>query len=131
MAFTEAQKVKLRLYLGYPDTFQQNNTRLESAFTVIGGRAATQTEVESVLASLANIETTIVSSLTSAGLKSVGRGAVEWYQNAEIKAKRNEGRAYCGRLSIIFGVPLAGDAFGTDGYRGDGWMGRSWQYGLG
>lgn len=132
MAFTEAQKVKLRVYLGYPDTYQQANTRLESAIDVIGGRAATQTEVESVLASLAAVETSLASSLSSAGLKRAED--VEWYEgssgSAAIDQKRSEGRRYCSRLSIIFGVPLAGDYFGSRGYEGDNWMGVGHQYGV-
>src|SRR5688572_30254535 len=106
MAFTEAQKVKIRLYLGYPDTFQQNNTRLESAITVVGSRADTQTEVEGILASLATLETSLASSLSSAGLKRAED--VEWYQSgsgsAVIDQKRSEGRRYCNRLSTLFGV---------------------------
>lgn len=131
MAFTEAQKVKIRFYLGFPDVFRYANTRLESAIDVIGGRAETQTEVESVLARLVVIETAIESSLSTAGLKRAED--VEWYQGGaagtQIEGKRAEGKAYCSRLSIIFGIPLQGDAFGTGGYRGDNWMGRQFQYG--
>lgn len=132
MAFTEAQKVKCRVYLGYPDTYQDNNTRLESAFDVIGERADTKALVETVLASLATVETSLSSAVSTAGLKSVGRGAVEWFGESSAQTStRDEGRALCGRLSIIFGVPLAGDAFGTGGYQGDKWMGAGWQYGSG
>lgn len=132
MAFTEAQKVKIRFYLGFPDTFQQNNTRLESAFDVIGGRPDVQAFVETILASLATVETSVASSLSSAGLKRAED--IEWYQSgsgsAAISQKLSEGRRYCARLSIVFGVPLVGDAFGTRGFEGDSWMGRSFQYGV-
>lgn len=131
MAFTEAQKVKIRKYLGYPDTYQQNNTRLESAIVVIGDRADTQAEVVAVLASIAAVETSLGTSLQTAGLKRAED--IEWYQSASgspvIDAKINEGRRFCSQLSMLFGVPLAGDAFGKSGYQGDSWMGVAHQYG--
>lgn len=131
MAFTEAQKVKIRFYLGFPDVFRYANPRLESALDVVGGRPDTQAEVEKILARLVVIETAIESSLSTAGLKRAED--VEWYQGGaagtQIEGKRSEGKSYCSRLSILFGIPLQADAFGTGGYQGDNWMGRQFQYG--
>ncbi len=129
MAFSEAQRVKIRKYLGFPDTFQQNNTRLESAMNVIGSRPDTQAAVEAVLTDLATAETQVAASFTTAGLKRAED--VEWYEGGtEIRSKLGLGRMHAARLSIIMGVPLVGDYFGTSGYQGDNWMGPMNQYGF-
>lgn len=131
MAFTEAQKVKIRFAIGHADVFRDLNSRLESAMDIIGTRPDTQALVESVLALLDAVTTSISSSLSSAGLKRAED--IEWYEgssgSAAIDQKKAEGRRYCAQLSIIFGVPLVGDMFGTEGYRGDAWMSVSHQYG--
>ena len=131
MAFSEAQRVKIRFYLGYPDLYRYRDHRLESAIDVVGGRPETQALVETVLDAIADVETSVGSSLSTAGLKRAED--VEWYQagtaGSQIEGKRAEGRAHCSRLSIILGVTLAGDAFGRSGYEGDSWMGRGSQYG--
>lgn len=133
MAFTDAQKVQIRKYLGAPDVHRQANTRLESALDVIGSRSDSQTEVESILASLVLVEAKLVSSWATAGLARAED--VEWFQSkgggasAETEGKRSEGRRFCSRLSQLIGYPLLGDAFGTGGYGGDAWAGYGMQYG--
>lgn len=132
MAFTEAQKVKLRQYLGYPDVYRDANPRLESAFSVIGERPDTQAAVEVILTSLAAVELSITAALSTAGLKRAED--IEWYQagaaGSQIEGRRSEGRAHCSRLSIMFGVPILCDAFGRSGYQGDGYMGKPFQGGF-
>ncbi|MHC4648750.1 MAG: hypothetical protein ACYTBJ_25110 [Planctomycetota bacterium] len=133
MAFTEAQKVDIRHYLGFPDVFRQENTRLESAITVVGGRPDTQALVEEILAELALIDTKLGSSgiLTQAGVKKVDE--IEFFGNqyggGALSDVRRAGRQQCARLSIVMGVPLVGDVYGERGYEGDRWQARSFQYG--
>lgn len=121
MSFSDAQKTQIRRYLGYPDVYRQANTRLESAIDVVGGRPDTQAIIETDLAALVAIEAKLSGSvLASAGVKKVDE--IEFYQNGASTNVRKEGRRICGRMSITFGVPLAGDCFGTGGYGGDSWM---------
>jgi hypothetical protein len=131
MAFTEAQKVKIRLFLGFPDVFQDNNARLESAIDVIGTRSDTQTEVETLLVNLAAADAKVNGLLTSAGIKKVDE--VEFFPSSSgsssVTDARSYGRLWASRLSIIFGVPLQGDAFGTRGYEGDSWSRYGFQVG--
>lgn len=129
MAFTEGQKVTLRLLLGYPDIFRQHNPRLESVFDVIGARPETQAVIVDLIDKVAAIDPQLVSLLQFAGLKRAED--VEWYQNLSSKwsapqeAVRAQGRMLIGRISRLMGVPILGDYFGTGGYPGDWFMGSS------
>ena len=130
MAFTTAQKASIRLYLGYPAVHRYANPRLEGALEVIGQDTDSSALVLGILTQLASIETTIQASYQMSGIKRAED--VEFFQTGAgsvVQMQRNFGRRLCGQLSIIIGVDLAGDAFGEDGYRGDGWASRDSQYG--
>ena len=129
MAFTEAQKVQIRKYLGYPDLFRSANTRLESAIEVVGGRPETQAEVESILAKLAALQERIDGQLATAGIKQVDE--IEFFENASLLGLLSHGRMLCGNLSTLFGIPIASDPFGSGGYAGDWFMGAAFRYGGG
>lgn len=128
MAFTEAQRVKLRKFLGYPDVYRQYNPRLESAFDVIGGRADTQASVEDLITKIDAVDLSLTNALALAGLKRAEE--VEWYQamsgkgiSAPMAAAIAQGKMLIGRLSTTFGVPIYSDYFGIGGYPGDAYMG--------
>mgnify|MGYP003534394906 FL=1 len=132
MAFTEAQRVKLRKFLGYPVVFRSYNPRLESAFDVIGGRPDTQASVEDLITKIDAVDLTLASALSLAGLKRAEE--VEWYQamsgkgiSAPMAAAMAQGRMLIGRLSTTFGVPVESDYFGSGGYSGDNFMGAGMQ----
>ncbi len=132
MAFTEAEKVKMRLFLGFPDVFQQSNPRLESVFDVIGSRADTETKVREIITAIEAADTKVNNVLAQAGVKRVDE--VEFFQsskgsNAAVDDARRNGRMHVGRLSIILGVPKQGDIFGETGYEGDKWARSGFQYG--
>lgn len=145
MAFTNAQKVQIRKWLGYPSIFRYKDVRLESAIEVVGDDPDAQAEVEAVLARLAtgddSVESQLDDALGTAGLKRAED--VEWYQagsetsagangaTAQQAALEHGGRILCSRLSQLFGVPLYGDAYGTKGYPGDQFTGKAHQYGGG
>lgn len=119
MAFTETQKVQIRAYLGYPDVFQDGNTRLESVFDVLGARAEAQAQAESIMADIVTAATSVASALTKAGIKKVDE--IEFFDEQAgnvFDESRRVGRMHIGRLSTLFGVPIAGDYFGTKGYAG-------------
>lgn len=126
MAFTEAQKVTLRLLLGYPDVFRQHNPRLEGVFATVGARPDTQAVVEGILTKIAEIDPQIVDLLGTAGLKRAED--VEWFQafsgkwSAPQEAVAAVGRMHIARLSTIFGVPILADYFGSQGFPGDWYM---------
>jgi hypothetical protein len=129
MAFDEAQKVKIRLFLGFPDVFQDGNPRLESAFDVIGARPDTQAEIETILTNLAAADAKVNSVLTHAGIKKVDE--VEFFGSKAgtnaVDDARAYGRMWANRLSIVFGIPLVNDVFSERGYGGDAWGDHSFQ----
>lgn len=134
MAFTTAEAVQIRKYLGVPSINRYRDPRLEGAIEVVGADTDAATEVRAILAAITNVETTLTSALSTAGLKRAED--IEWYQassgssgSSVVEAGRSEGRRLCAQLSVLFGVPLVNDAFGTGGYGGDWFMGTGFQYG--
>lgn len=131
MAFTEAQKAQVRLALGYPYVYQDRNSRLESAFELLGANAEAQAQAVAILAAIDAVSSALAASLSSAGLKRAED--IEWYESASgsaaIDQKRSEGRRHCSQLSILFGVPRIADMFAEFGYTGDAWMSAANQYG--
>jgi hypothetical protein len=134
VAFTDAQRVKIRLYLGYPIINRYRDPRLEGAIDVVGQEPEAQAQAEAILTTIASVDTSLASSLTTAGFKRVDK--IEWYPNGSssgpgpaISAKRAEGRRHVGRLSTLMGVPIGDDYFGERGYGGDAYMGIGHQYG--
>lgn len=127
MAFTEPQRVQIRLMLGYPDVFRSYNPRLEGVFDVIGSRPDTQAAVVDLLTKIAALDLQLGTILSLAGLKRAED--VEWYQalntkmSAPMQAVATLGRIYIGRMSALMGVPIYSDFFGTGGYAGDNYMG--------
>lgn len=118
MAFTEAQRVKLRSFLGWPDVHQQYNPYLEGTFTTIGARPDTQARVESVITAIEAVETKLKAvAISFAGLKRAED--IEWYPSGQaggqIDVLRSEGRRLVGQLSTIFGVEIKSDYFGAGG----------------
>jgi hypothetical protein len=123
MAFSSAQETQIRAYLGYPQVYRYANPRLESAIAVVGDDVDATNLAVSIMASIANVDAQIASvGLPSAGLSRLDKGDVELHpDNAQLGGMRETGRMYCGRLSDLFGVPVANDYFGNNGYSGDDW----------
>lgn len=112
MAFSDAQKVQLRKWLGYPQAARDIYSHLESTFTTVGADATVQTEVEAILAKLALVDPKVDASMTTAGLKRAED--IEWYEGTSVVSSvAHVGRMYCQRLSTIFNIELGSDAFAS------------------
>lgn len=121
MALDATQKAKIRLYLGYPDYFRYQHTRLESVLNNLSPEAETQ--IADCLTKLETIEAAVLDSGTNtAGIKRVDE---IWFETGSKRAVevRKTGRQFVGRISIITGVPIYSDVFGSDGYLGDTFSG--------
>ena len=131
MAFSNAQKSKIRAYLGFPDLHLSANPRLEGGLEVAGADSDTQTEVESLLTKLAAVEVAIdTNAIDTAGLSSVGTGDPEFYKGQQLNDLKRIGRGLVAKLSIKLGIPVVSDYFGSTGYGGDAWGGRAFQLGI-
>jgi hypothetical protein len=121
MAFTDAQKVTIRGYLGRPLGLYQYNTQFESMLDKVGSVAAEQAAIEAILAELATVATAIASSGSSASstgpLKAI-TGDVEWYEPSSSSSGSSltsvqYGRVLIGRLARALGTEPEGDYFGS------------------
>ncbi len=118
---TDMQKAQVRLYLGYPDHFRYKHTRLESVLDRLSPEA--ETLVARALEKLESIETVLLEAGTEgAGLKRVDE---IWFENGTVRTSeiRRSGRQFISRISIITGVPIYSDVFGSQGYLGDSFSG--------
>ena len=123
--FSNAERVLIRRYLGIPSVLRYKDTRLEVELDRIGAQDAPMVaEIRYILADLATVEASLLTAMTTAGLKRADE--VEWYAgstgnagNATIEGYKARGRMFCSRLSQALGVPIVHDAFGTKGYTGD------------
>lgn len=120
MAFTDAQKVSIRRYLGYPLGYYQLSTALESMMDKVGGVATEQSAVETILAELVTIDALVATSGASAStLGSLKRADdIEWFNtttesNGISVNSLGRGKMLIERLRQAFGVPLMGKYFGT------------------
>lgn len=134
MAFTTAQKIKIRKYLGYPQVFEGDNYRLEGALTVIGADADKQAYVVGLLDELDTLDAAIAAEgSSSASYGAIKRAdEVEFYEpSADSSAVDTMRRAsmVAGRLSQALGVPIAHRYFGSRGYVDEAWRGDEFQVG--
>lgn len=121
MALTATEKAQIRLYLGYPDYFRYKHTRLESVLDNISPES--EALIRDSLTKLTTVETAILDAGTNtAGLKRVDE---IWFENGSKRSLevRKTGRQYVSRISIITGVPIYSDVFGSTGYLGDKFSG--------
>ena len=109
MALTETQKIEVRTYLGWSDRFHQTDSRLEQALAAIDMRPDSELKVESLLASIADIETKLTDAHGRLKARNVGSIALE--AEIELGALRSEGRRFVGRLAILLGVECRHDVF--------------------
>lgn len=119
-ALTAAQKAQIRLYLGYPSLFRYKDTRLESTFDALDQEAIDL--IATNLAAIQVVETAIVGvEINKAGLKRADD--IEFYNGKSMSEIKSYGRMYVSRVSIVLGVPIYSDVFGTQGYLGDKYTG--------
>lgn len=110
MAFTDAQKVSIRRYLGHPLGYYDLNYRLESMMDKVGSSAVEQAAVETILAELVTVDV----ALASSGSTSTVTGAlskldeIEWHPpttetiSANVDAM-SRGKMLVRRLAQAFG----------------------------
>lgn len=114
MALTESQKVQVRKYLGYPSLYANSFFVLNTYLDAIS--AEIQTEVESILARIVNVETAIDKAIKTAGLETVGTGDPGFYEGAKLSELRSLGMGFCNQLSLILGLKILFNPFGSGGF---------------
>lgn len=110
MAFTEQQRVDIRMYMGYPALYLQVYSLLEMAMDAIEQVADSQQRVIDLLASLGVVDAQITDAYNRIQADQVGEMKIG--RMSEINILRSEGRRLVGRLSAILNVEPRLDAFG-------------------
>lgn len=109
MPFTEAERVKVRRYLGFSVVFNNSDPRLESAMTTVEAYADTVTEVQSVLTKLASVETRLEELQTFMEAHEADDAKVDPARGLYVL--RSEGRRYVRVLETVFDTKKRVDAF--------------------
>lgn len=97
-------------YLGYS---YRSDTTTKSDIEAAGEDVSVQAEAEGLLTKLDAVETAIQSGLATAGLQSADEGAVAWFEGAQLRELRSNGRGLVHRLGIVLSIPKVQDYFGT------------------
>ncbi len=153
MAFSDAEQVQIRFFMGYPFPFQQLNPRLEGALSLVGANATAKAIVVALLAKLVtfygidpsnpNGPAAIDQAIAQAGVKRVesvddvvefgttGNGQGGASSSAMLNSQNDAARQLVGALSSMMGVEIANDIFGKRGHTNDVWASRGSQMSLG
>ena len=116
MAFTEAERVKIRFYLGWSARFHQGDSRLEQALNAVDNLPDTQTLIrDEMLASMDDIRLKLTDAHKR--LKALKVGSIDLPQANEVAMLRSEGRRHASSLAATLGVPIRHDVFGSSRYR--------------
>jgi hypothetical protein len=117
MAWTEADRVAIRSYLGFADLFLQADPRLESAITSVQSRTdggtrpdgSAEAHIRRWLAQLARIETRLEEIWEEAEAGKIDELGVDAYRGMALL--RSEGRRLVGRLARALATAPVADAF--------------------
>ena len=120
MAFTEAQRATIRLYLGWPARFRSTHNELEQAMTAVGEVAEDSANLLAILPKIAAIDTRLASAM--GGSKVDQAGSIILKADNGTSILRREGRRLVRQLSAILACPAGSDFFGT----GRGVMGNNY-----
>lgn len=113
MALSDANKAKIRRYLGYPDVSRSSFPDVEGAMSLLSTEG--EAEVTTVLGSLATIDSTLTSSWSRQ--KVIKAEEVTLAGADEILALRAEGSRLVGMLASLLGVRVRANAFSSGGNR--------------
>jgi len=119
MAFSEADRVQIRKYLGAGSLYLQLFPKLENAITVVqsiadgGARpdSSTENEVKLYVTKLATIESNLEALWCQAQVVQAGKDEVTLDVKGGIRNLRNEGRRLVGVISRILAVAPVWDYF--------------------
>lgn len=101
MAWTSAERLKVRIYTGWSQRFLQDDSALERALNATSGDADTETEVRAILAEIVVIEAELTGAHARFQAVKVGSIGLNTMETGKL---RSRGREKSGRLCQILGV---------------------------
>jgi hypothetical protein len=118
MAFTNAEKTRLRRYLGFSELYRQVETRLESQLDALPtNNPDAETQVRALLAKVDAVDTKI----QSAGLENLDAAKVKdvvLLGAEQLRALRAQGRMLIRQIAITFDLEPRRDYFDEGGAMG-------------
>lgn len=116
MAFSEAQRAKIRLYMGWPARFFQEESALEQSMNAVESEVDTYNEIVVILTRLDDIDTRITACYTR--LKAMQVGAIKLPGQLELGALRSEGMRVASHLASILGIEIRNNYWTAAPYEG-------------
>lgn len=101
MAWTDTERLTVRLYTGWSDRFLQDDSALQRALNATSGKAETETLVRAILVKIVVIEGEL--DTAHLRLQASGIGTIK-LNPGEVRALRDRGEEQSSRLCQIFGV---------------------------
>ncbi len=119
-AWTSAERVSIRKYLGFPTLFRQIEPRIENAIQSVQAVAdggvlpddSTQASMRAVLAKLDSLETKISDLYCQFQIEQVGKEELHLNMSMALAMFKSEGRRLIHQLSIPLGTRVVRDYFG-------------------
>ncbi len=105
MAFTEVEKTRIRMLLGWGARFWQLETRLENAMEAVENNLPEETaQIQTILTSLTDIDSKITEALDTAGV--TGVSSIKLDSDQGISHFRSEGRRLVEAIAAILQVNI-------------------------
>lgn len=122
MPFSETEKSRIRMLLGWGARFWQLETRLENAIDAVNTTLPEEvTRIQTILTQLTDIDTKITDALGTVGV--TGVSAIKLDSDQGISHLRSEGRRLVEAIAAILQVPIKRNYYGggmTGGYMPQG-----------
>ncbi len=115
MAFTGAEKARLRRYLGYSQNFQDLNPRLEDQMLTLGADVDAAADLRAIDAKLIAIDAKLQSfALQGLEFASLNRGEVVYADTRKsLDALQDVGRSLIQQIAITFRLEAKRDYYGA------------------
>lgn len=110
MAFTEPEKTRIRMLLGWGARFWQLETRLENAMDAVGTLAEETSTIQAILVTLTGIDTKIADALGTVGV--TGVSSIHLDSDQGISHLRAEGRRQVEAIATILQTPIKKNFYG-------------------
>lgn len=112
MAFTDEEKSRIRLLLGWGARFWQLETRLENAMSAVESELPEETlRIQEILAVLTDIDTKITDALGTVGV--TGVDVIHLDSDQGIQHLKAEGRRQVEAIAVILQVPVKKNFYGS------------------
>lgn len=126
MAFTEAQRVQIRLFLGWPARYFQEESALEQSMNGIENEPDTVASVVVILARIADIDAKVTACYTR--IKALKVGGIGLTGQLELGALRSEGMRVTSHLASTLGIEIRNDYWTGAPYQGRAGTGMQFNY---